>query len=181
MRVAVWLLIFCLYLGAYEYNTMLLKFQSSIYPKLMLFDRNIDKNVPDKIVDFYIVCDKVDLFSAELFREKLYKKYASGLQGFKFAVEILNPNQLFADKRVINNIDALYVMKLEEEEIKKVARLIDRKNIYSFTYAKEDLFYGFLFNVSLKKDVEIFIYKDVLLKNRFDFVDTLFRVAKIVE
>ena len=181
MKIVVSMLIICLYLGAYEYNTMLLKIQSSIYPKLIFFDKNIHANIPDQIVDFYIVCNKIDTFSAEYFKEKLYKNYATGLEGFKFAIEILNTNQLFTDKKVIEKIDALYIMKLEEEEMKKVAKMIENKSIYSFTYAKEDLFYGFLFNISLKRDVEIYIYKKVLLDNRFDFIDTLFKVAKIVE
>ena len=103
------------------------------------------------------------------------------MQGFKFVVKILNISQFLSDKNIVKKIDALYVLRLQEGDIKKVAALIKGKNIYSFTYAKEDLFYGFLFNVALQKDVEIFINKKVLLQNRFDFIDSLYRVVKIVE
>ncbi len=181
MRAFIVLALWHLLLVAYEYNNMLLKFQASIYPKLILFDKNVAKNIPDKRVDFCIVCERVDLFSAEFMQEKIYKNYPFGLHGFKFIVEILNINQFLSDKSVVKNIDALYVMKLKEGDIKKVATLIKRKNIYSFTYAKEDLFYGFLFNVALEKDVEIFLNKKVLLQNRFEFIDTLYRIVKIVE
>jgi len=179
MRKIIFLILFICFVNAYEYNKLLLRTQSSLYPKLILMDQNLPSHLSDKIIDFYILVTAIDRLYAIYIKKQLDRLYAKGLGGYGFHSKIVNFSTFLADKE--SNVDAVYVLKAKEELLKKVAKKIEGKNIYSFTYEKEDLIWGFLFNASIEKKVVIYINKSVLMHHDFEFLPQLYQMSRFIE
>ncbi len=66
--------------------------------------------------------------------------------------------------------------------MKKVAKKIaNKRDIYSFTYEKKDLLFGFLCNVAIEKEEAISINKKVLLRGDFEFLPQLYQISRFIE
>ncbi len=181
MRLLIAFLCIALNLFAYQYNSLLLKTQVSLYPKLIVLDKNVLHNIKDRKIDFVIVYEEIDKLIAQKVQEKIYKTFPNGVEDFPLEVEILNVLAVLSDNNLTNKIDALYVLKVAPQSLRGVAKMIEGKNIYSFTYDKKDLKEGFLINITIEKGIAIYVNKEVLMRNNFRFTETFFRVARIVE
>ncbi len=177
-RIVVLVLLFC-FAQAYEYNKLLLRTQSSLYPKLILMDQKLSSHIKDGCIDLYILVTSIDRLYAKYIKEQLDKLFAKGVGEYTFRTKIVNFSNFLTDNE--KRADAIYVLKAKEEILKKVAKTIEGKNIYSFTYEKEDLLFGFLFNVSIEKEVMIYINKRVLLHNDFEFLPELYQMSRFIE
>ncbi len=165
---------------AYEYNKLLLRTQSSLYPKLMLMDKKLSSHIKDKRIDFYILVTAIDRLYAKYLKKQLDRLYGRGMGGYRFCSKIVNFSTFLADKR--SEADAIYVLKAKGDILKKVAKKIaNKRDIYSFTYEKKDLLFGFLCNVAIEKEVAIYINKKVLLRGDFEFLPQLYQISRFIE
>ena len=177
-RIVVLVLLVC-FAQAYEYNKLLLRTQSSLYPKLILMDQKLSSHITDGRIDLYILVTAIDTLYAKYVKKQLDKLFADGVGEYALSTKIVNFSTFLADNE--KRADAIYVLKAKEELLKGVAKKIEGKNIYSFTYEKEDLAQGFLFNVSIEKEVVIYINKSVLLHNDFEFLPELYQMSRFIE
>ncbi len=177
-RLAIFL-IFALSLYAYEYNRLLLQTQTSLYPKIILMDKKLSRHLRDNSIKFYILTNEIDRMTAEYIKEELGKKYGNRIGDYNFVPKIVNFSTFLSDKEF--DPVAIYILKEDKKILKSVAKKIEKRNIYSFTYEKNDLLYGFLCNITIEEQVVIYINKKVLLQNDFDFSNTLYQMAKFVE
>ncbi len=167
-------------LFGYEYNAFLLQTQASVYPKIIGFDQKLRDHIEDGKIDFCILHEEIDTSVADNLVQTIAKHY-SKIDSLPVRMHSLKFAPFIADKHPKKRCDAVYVLRSSDAKLKKVAQMIRHKYIYSFTYDRHDLDFGFLCNVAIEKDVRIYIKKDVLQQERFDFVDALFTIAKIVE
>ncbi|BCD62032.1 hypothetical protein NitYY0826_C0900 [Nitratiruptor sp. YY08-26] len=181
MRLLVLIFIFTSQIFAYQYNALLLKTQVALYPKIIVLDKNIEKNIQDHKIDFAVIYEDVDELVAQKLQESIYKKFSTGIENFSLEVKTLNISDCLSDNSCVEKTDAIYVLKIAPQRLKRVAQMIRGKNIYSFTYDKKDLEEGFLINVSIEKRVQIYINKKVLLENSFQFANTFYNIARIIE
>ena len=177
-QIVLLVLLFC-FAQAYEYNKLLLRTQSSLYPKLIVMDRKLSSHINDGRIDLYILVTSIDRLYGRYIKEQLDKLFPKGVGGYTLRTKVVNFSTFLADKE--KSADAIYLLKAKEEILEKVAKKIEGKNIYSFTYEKEDLLFGFLFNVSIEKEVVIYINKRVLLRNDFEFMPELYQMARFIE
>ncbi len=164
----------------YEYNYFLLRTQASLYPKIIGFDRKLRDHIEDGVVDLCILYEEIDATIAQDLARTITKRF-SAIDRFPLRLHSLKFTPFLADKNPKKRCDAVYVLRSSEPRLKKVADMIRYKHIYSFTYERHDLDYGFLCNVAIEKDVRNYLNKRILQQERFDFVDALFSIARVVE
>ena len=178
MRIIVTLLLLLQLVWGYQYNTFLLRTQIKLYPKIIFFDRNLLSKVKNKEIIFGIIYEKVDSFVAQKIIQWFKEMYGERIGEFRV---ILKPFDMETYRKNIPLVIAIYVLKLYPADMKYVAHSITKKGIYSFTYDKNDLKYGFLCSVAIEKDIVIYLNKKVLEKENFDFVDSFFSIVRFVE
>ncbi len=172
---AILILLVQLALG-YEYNTFLLKSQIDLYPKILLFDRKFAQKIDDGVVDFFILYEPVDRYSAQRIVEQLRKKYRR-IGRFKVRFKALNVLTFLSDKNI--KADALYILKMSPNRLEKVAKRA--RNIYTFVYDVKDLREGFLVGLEIEKDIRIVMNKKILQRGDFDFINEIYLMARFVE
>jgi len=179
MRALLILFISFLYLFGYEYNRFLLNTQADIYPKILLFDMNLPKKVADKKINFYIIYEDIDKLVAQEIQKRIKTKYKK-IGGYLLDVKMVNFLKALSDNK-IDLVDAIYVLKSERGLMRRLAKKIKGKYIYSFVYDVTDLPLGYLIGLDIEKEVTIYINKKVLLEEHFKFVEEFFLMARFVE
>ncbi len=180
MRGVLVFLMTLLALWGYDYNRFLLHSQIALYPKIMEFDQDISKHIDDGTVDFCILYEEVDAPTAQRIAQAVRSKFHH-IDGYPLRTKILKFARFVSDKKSVYACDALYILRSDAKTLSKVATMIEGKHIYTFTYDINDLQYGFLCNVAVEKNVNIYLNKKVLQRERFDFATPLFSIAKVVE
>ena len=177
--IVAWWLVFSALFG-YEYNAFLLQTQSSLYPKIIGFDQKLRDHIDDGRIDLCILHEEIDTAVAQDLARTITKRFST-IDALPLRLHSLKFTPFLADKHPKKRCDAVYVLRSSDARLKKVAQMIRHKHIYSFTYDRHDLDHGFLCNVAIEKDVRIYLNKRILQQERFDFVDALFSIARVVE
>ena len=85
-KIGLLLIIFSVTLFGYEYDKLLLKAQSNIFPKLILLDEDISKKVLNKEIVFCIVYHQSDYIKSMQIKETIEKRYKKSLEGYKLKI-----------------------------------------------------------------------------------------------
>ncbi|MRI83498.1 MAG: hypothetical protein C6I00_03680 [Nitratiruptor sp.] len=169
------LLLFSLALFGYEYSRLLLKTQIELYPKILLL--GLPKELQDGQIDFGVVYDPVDRSLAQQIASQLQREYTS------LGAYPLKPHPIDAKRNLSQAIalDAIFVLKLQHQDLLQLAQLIQGRPIVSFVYDIADLSYGFLCGITLEDGVQIYLNKGVLLKSKIDFLDLFYQMVRFIE
>jgi len=165
-------------LWAYQYNSFLLKTQADLYPKILLFDKKLDEKIDDGVIDFAIIYEGVDRFTAQTLAKKINERYPK-VDRFALRARAVNVWRYLADKK--RSVDALYVLKLSKSSCKKVAKKAIKSQTVTFVYDLEDLRCGFLVGIDIEREVHIYLNKKVLLEGQYDFVEDFYLMVRFVE
>ena len=142
-------------------------------------DKRLPRHLLNNTLIFYILTNEIDRMTAEYIKDQLAKKYGDKIGSYSFVSQVVNFSSFLSDN--VPRPVAIYVLKEEENLLKKVAKKIEKRSIYSFTYEKNDLIYGFLCNATIEEELAIYINKRVLLQNDFEFLPELYQMARFVE
>ena len=100
------------------YDMLLLKAQASIFPKILLLDKNIDKKLVDGKIVYVIVYREDDLFTALKIRDLIELEHEHHLGRYGLAVRLLKYSEISPDIEAA----AIYALRLPEA-IEKVAQI----------------------------------------------------------
>ncbi|WP_457748912.1 hypothetical protein [Sulfurimonas sp.] len=164
-------------LFGYTYNDLVLKAQSSIFPKIMLLDKKIeDKLVNNKII-YTIVYDESDYQTALHVKQYINATFKGHFDKYPYEVNLVD----FADLSIKTKASALYVLKSSADNIRKAANIAEEKGIISFSYDINNLKYGLLFSLIIEKSTMLYLNKEYLHIKSIDFVDFLLQMVKFID
>ncbi len=171
------LLIFKILIFANNYNDFLLKIQAKIYPKIILLDKKIDKKLVDGKIIVGIVYDKGDFFIANRVKNLIKSLYGSRLDEYEFKVVPIDMLNILNDR--YSNFSYLYILKSIPDRFERLSLFVNRNKIVTFIYDKNDLKYGFLFSLDIKR--EPIIYMNKKISKIFDFNQYLYSIVRFVD
>jgi hypothetical protein len=160
----------------YNYDDVVLKAQSSIFPKIILLDKKIDNKLIDGKIVYTIVYDKTDYLTALSIEKFIDKKFQGHLDTYSYKINLVDLEN-FSEK---TEASAIYVLNLKEH-VERIATLARKKGIISFSYDLNNLKKGLMFSLVIEKSTVLYLKKENLFTKKIDFVDALLQMVRFVD
>ena len=160
----------------YNYNSLLLKAQASIFPKIILLDKKLDNKLIDGKIIYTIVYDDSDYDTAVEVSEFIDAKHKGHFDNYIYKINLVK----FSD--VSNETEATVIYALNSKSsIIRIADIAKEKGIVTFSYSMENLRKGLLFSLIIEKSTVLYLNKENLYTQEVDFVDSLLQMVKFLD
>jgi len=176
MRILILLLMLHTLVFGYSYKNVLLNAQVSIFPRILLLDKEVEKKLVDGKIIFTIVHEDRDYDTALNILKKINKSYKGHFNGYEYIINLVK----FIDLSNNTKATAFYTLN-SPDNIEKVERIAKKKGIITFSYDTNNLKKGLLFSLVLEKSTVLYLNKESLQTNKIDFVDSLYLIVKFME
>lgn len=176
MRTLILLLMISSLAFAYQYKSVLVNAQISIFPRILLLDKEVEQKLIDGKIVFTIVYEGRDINTASDIANKIDKSYKGKFEQHEYVINLVEFKDLTKDTKAT----AFYTLN-SSEHISKVASIAKEKKIAAFAYDTNNLKKGLLFSLVLEKSTVLYLSKDSLLTNKIDFVDALYHIVRFIE
>ena len=160
----------------YNYKNVLINAQISIFPRILLLDKGVEKKLIDSKIVFTIVYEERDYDTALEISKKIDKNYQGKFDKYEYVVNLVEFKNLTKDTKAT----AFYTLN-SSKHISKVANIAKEKGIAAFAYDTNNLKQGLLFSLVLEKSTVLYLNKDSLQSNKINFVDSLYMIVKFIE
>ncbi|WP_456401932.1 hypothetical protein [Hydrogenimonas sp.] len=177
MRLFALILIFLQTVWGYTYNDLLLDAQSRIYPKLLMLEEGIAAKHDKMPVIFTVVYAPEDEEVAARIVEKIENYYDHSLGGVAFEVDMATFDELGSSF----HSDAFFLLKGDEELMKKAVEFAQREKIVVFVYDFSDLKYGALFALTIEQSTVIYLNRSALHRTGVLFAPSLYSIVRFVD
>jgi hypothetical protein len=150
--------------------------QAKILPRLALLDKDIEsKLVGEKIVIGIVCGGSICEIAKEVASEMSYSINGSinGKPMKVVAVELAN-----AQKTAMS---FAYILNADEASVKKAVHIAKGKNIISFVYDKETLFFGATLSMFIERNSIILLNRSSIKDSGIRFVESFYKIARIVD
>jgi hypothetical protein len=162
-------------LFGYSYNDLLIDAQSRIYPKLIILQEGLSKQKQEKSITLQIVHMPEDEEIAHHIIQKIRTYHKDKIGSFHLEVQQVSFQAL---NRLIE-VDALYLLKADEQYLKSAIAIGREKHIPIFVYDFNDLKYGALLALTIERSTVIYLNRSALSYSpRFNTV--LYSIARFV-
>jgi len=160
-------LILTINLMANSFDSLLLKTQAMIFPKIILLDKDIKSKIFDNKIVFSIVYTESELSKAEQLKSMIDKEYMSKLDKYDFEVQLINEKQFFEDTRSTSYylFNSSIVTKY-------------KKNRIYFGYDYKNLNENILISLFVKEKTYIYLNKIALSKYNIRFLPVFYKIAR---
>lgn len=144
-------------------------------PKIMALDSK--NQSPSSKATLAIVYEGNRKTLARSIADEINLSYNGKVANLPFTTIALSVDELF----LRHDISFIYVTKMSEKSIKKIAQWGVENTIPTFSYELSDLEDGILDSIAIERSTVIYINKPVFKEGKFRFNETLFQVARLIE
>ncbi|MEA1989849.1 MAG: hypothetical protein U9N57_11695 [Pseudomonadota bacterium] len=162
-------------LMAAEYDSLLLKAQASIFPKVVMLDRAVASKTVDSIIKINIVYRDRDQGTAEKMKDFIEAKYRSKLGSYALDVSITPYNA------VQNNMFATAYIALHgsESEVSQLSSWAGSQQRLVMSYDSQGFASNTLISVLLKEKTYIYLNKPALDTYQIKFLPLFYKIVKV--
>ena len=164
-------------LFGYNYDDLVLKAQSSIFPKIMLLDKKVQNKLIDNKIIYTIVYDTSDYEMALHVKEYINTTFKGHFDKYSYKINLVDFSHLSPNTEA----SALYVLKSSTDNIKKAADIAFQKGIISFSYDVNNLKDGLVLSLMIEKSTILYLNKKYLHAKNIDFIDSLLSMVKFID
>ena len=161
---------------AFEYSSLLLRAQASVFPKIIMLDADIDKKVINNTVVLHIIYESDDIVAAKNTKRLIESTYGDNLGGYGFKVEVV-------DSRVgvMEVATAYLLLNVESDTASRSATQAVNNQRICFSYNYKDLDNTSLISLQMKEKVYIYLSKKRLSEYDIRFQSVFYNIVKVVE
>ena len=174
---AIILILFSISLFSAEYDSLLLRAQASIFPKIMLLDNDISNKINDKELVLSIVYEDTEYLSAKKFKKMIDSEHKNSLGDLIFESRLVN----IKDFNTKQTSAAYYVFDTRSSDIKKVISHAKDTQRICFGYNYKDFDENILISLFVKEKMYIYLNKSVLQDYDIKFTPIFYKIVKVVE
>ena len=166
MRIFLFLLL-AINLMANSFDSLLLKTQAIIFPKIILLDKDVENKLFNNKIVFSIVYTKNELSKAEQLKSMIDKEYMDRLDKYDFEVQLLNEKQFFED----NKSTSYYLFN------SSISTKYKKNHIY-FGYDYKNFNDNILISLFVQDKTYIYLNKIALSKCNIRFLPVFYKIAR---
>ena len=175
------LTLLCLFLShhvfAYDYDPLLIRAQASIFPKIIMLDKNISLKTNGGSISIAIISSDQDTSTAQQIKNDILNKYKNGLGQKTLKVNLISFKQLASTDKAT----AYYMLKASKKQHTKVTSFAAAKNRIVFSYDYKDFKSNALISILVKEKTYIYLNKSALHEYNIKFLPLFYKIAKIIE
>lgn len=164
-------------LFAYDYDPLLIRAQASIFPKIIMLDKNISLKTNGDSISIAIISSEQDTSTAQQIKNDILNKYKNGLGQKILKVKLISFKQLASTDKAT----AYYMLKASKKQHRKVTSFAAAKNRIVFSYDYKDFKSNALISVLVKEKTYIYLNKSALHEYNIKFLPLFYKIAKIIE
>jgi len=157
-----------------DYDNLLIRAQASMFPKIILLDKNVNANITDSTVSLAVIYNKRELKEAKILKNLIDSQYKEVLGKYKFKVNLIDVED-FKDS---DSSTAYYLFDSSGVSKKRViSHALNHRRI-CFSYNYKDFDDKTLISLFLKEKTYIYINKSVINDYNIKFVPIFYNIAK---
>jgi len=179
MRALILILMLNSLVFGFNYNDILLKAQISIFPRILLLDKEIESKLVDGKIVFTVIYEDGDHYTALDIAKKIEESYKGKVEEYEFIINTVK----FSDLNNETQATAFYTLNSSENivNIAKVVNIAKEKGIVAFAYDTNNLKQGLLLSLVFEKSTILYLNKASLVANKIDFVDSIYHIVKFID
>ena len=163
----------------YEYDPLLLRAQSAIYPKIILLDKEINNKTVNNNIIIAILYQENDSEIADTIKSIIIDKNKGMLGTYNLKVKVINQNKI--NSQFNQNISAYIVLNGTKDTFKQITDHAIRKKRIVFSYNYKDFSKNALISVLMKEKTYVYLNKAALHAYGVKFSPLFYKIAKIIE
>ena len=162
---------------AAEYDPLLLRAQASIFPKIVMLDKQIeDKTINNEVV-LSIVSTKEDIPFAELFRRLIEEKYKHNIGDRKLTVLVND----FESNDYESAATTYILLEGSASLLEKVVSHAANNKRIVFSYNYDDFRNKALISLFVKEKTYVYLNRAELHNYDIKFTPVFYKIVKIIE
>ncbi len=173
-KISFLIIVFQLTFFGYEYDELILKAQTSIFPKLILLDKDIAQKTSKNSIILAVVYHPSDYKRSKLIKRMIEEKFQSLLDNYRFKIIL----KKFDEVNINDKVTAYYILQGECDSIKKVSSIAQKRSISTFSYDIENFEDGILISLAIYNKSYIYMNKNLVKKYNINFVDTFYQIVR---
>ena len=173
MRLLV-LLLFSVSLIFASTDILLLKAQATIFPKIIILDKDIQSKCRDNKLVLAVVHTKQESDAAQKLRSMIDAQYKNRLGAFSFEVRLIDIEQFDVNEEVA----AYYVFDASLPSMKKVVSHAMDKKCICFGYSYKDFPNNILISLFVKEKTYIYLNRLALHEYEIKFIPIFYKISK---
>ena len=162
-------------LFALEANTLLLRAQASIFPKIILLDKEIQEKKENGLITLEIFYSSDQKSDAKKLKELIDAEHDGQIGSNPFEVKLTSVDEPFQER----NASAYYFFDLKDEATKKFLLNAKQNRRISFAYDYRDFEHNALIGLILKEKTYIYLNKESLSMYNINFVPIFYKIVKV--
>lgn len=171
------LILFLLITSLYgiDYDNLLLRAQSSMYPKILLLDKNIGEKLTDSAIQLSVVYEDEEVDIANAIKNLIEEKYNGKVGKYQLNIKLLHVNN-FSE---VDTSSAYYFLDLSNNKKESIIAHAVLNNRICFSYDYKDFDKNTLISLFLKEKTYIYLNKSVLSDYNIKFIPIFYNIAKV--
>lgn len=169
------LLFFTVNLMALSIDPLLLKAQASIFPKILLLDKDINTKLVGDTLLLNIVYTDSESKNAQRLKSMIENEYKSNLGELEFTIRLTNIKK-FSQKDAVS---AYYMFDASSSEMQKVINHASKEHRICFGYSYKDFDNNILVSLFVKEKTYIYLNKAALDKYDIKFIPIFYKIVKV--
>jgi len=162
---------------AYDYDPLLMRAQATMFPKIILLDKDINDKHDDGNITILILHAKQESAVAENLKDLIVQQYTNHLGKNNLTVESVDFDN-FDQERVAT---AYFLLKGTKEIHEKITTHAASKKRLVFSYDYKDFTNNALISILMKEKTYIYLNKQAIHSYDINFIPLFYKIVKVIE
>lgn len=171
------LLLFSLTLFAKGYDSLLMRAQASMFPKIILLDKDISSKILNGTVSLKIIYNDDEQSQAKEFKQLIETQYQGKLGDFHLNTEMAHINDITTS----DNATAYMIFSMTGNKKYSFVQNAAKHHRICFGYDYKDFDQNILISLLMKEKTYIYLNKSSLHNYDINFIPVFYKIVKVLE
>ncbi len=162
---------------AYDYDPLLMRAQASIFPKIILLDKELDRKVMLDQIVIHVVYGRHEKNVAMDIKALIQNQYENNLGKRRLKVDLISFD-MFHESDVAT---AYFILKGARDQRDQVTEFAAKQQRLVFSYDYKDFESNALVSVLMKEKTYIYLNKSAIHDYGIKFLPLFYKIVKVIE
>ena len=173
MRILTLIIFLCSFLGAYEYDKLLLRAEAYTFPKIVIMDKNYRQKLNYNTVEIAILYEPIDKLVAIELKSMIKNKFGTKISASELVIKLVEFEK-------IDKIYSAYIaLKSKKSTLEEVSSMSREQGRILFAYDYQDLKRGALVSLVIENYTSLYMSKKEIKNSKIDFNSAIFSIVRL--